>query len=411
MVFTTEATRTGTSPDIEVYNTFVRQEAARNPEITGTNTGVNWNAVVSTDTIAASVNAFVDAPVYTVRKDTFPFVDEPDFTGVRIADGFGDFWDPVNVEPHQDAISFDQFGDLPPGTVQVFTGTNPDGSASPFPAGGNGVSVGRYNTRTVEWVALTEDDVRLASNPAHFYALSQRLIVPLSATFSLKVTGCVGTPAICSGLGDSGTVDLDFNPNNWDLSNFATSSIGESATFDAPSDGLAVSIRHTSLGEISAQSAAGGVEHVADNRIANVDFFNSSSPLADGGPGNPVHGGTTRLTVTGDQIDSSYTFSSFVVNNISDNADVAEVLLLLFAQLGGGSIGPGNVNFDPLASPNIEGLNTSLMPDVSLELFVFGSAGQATIFGNLVPIPEPSSRALLLLGLIMAAIRYRSCLR
>jgi hypothetical protein len=56
-IFVTGDTTTGTSSNISTYNSFVAAEAAQNSALPGPSQGVNWTAVASTASVAASVNA------------------------------------------------------------------------------------------------------------------------------------------------------------------------------------------------------------------------------------------------------------------------------------------------------------------------------------------------------------------
>jgi len=95
LAFVTSGTRTGNSTDIAVYNTFVQDQAAMNSSLTGTNVGVTYTAIASTETVDASDNALVEAPIYLLDGTT------------KVADGFSDLWDGTLDAPldlTQDAI-------------------------------------------------------------------------------------------------------------------------------------------------------------------------------------------------------------------------------------------------------------------------------------------------------------------
>jgi len=179
LVFVTEDGRDATSPDIADYNAFVQAQAEQNADLTGTDLGISWWAIASTDGSIARQNALVDGPVY--RLD-----------GTLVATGFADIWDGRLLAP----ISINQFLDDPT-PRDVWTGSNSGGFASSTHLGDPVVNYGSANTISSRWMF---DQTRSASDELSFYALSEKLTVPAQevpepSTFvvlaGLSVTGLV----------------------------------------------------------------------------------------------------------------------------------------------------------------------------------------------------------------------------
>ena len=174
LVFVTDATRDATSTDIAVYNSFVQGEAALNPSITGTDSGVTYNAIASTSAIAGSVNAPVTAPVYLLD-------------GTKVADGFADMWDATIQAP----IDVDQY--LASGNCcDVWTGTTIFGAIQ-VPLGDANPINGHSLQSTSGWVAAAP---RPQANSSQLYGLSSKITVafptPEPSTAALLLLGTLG---------------------------------------------------------------------------------------------------------------------------------------------------------------------------------------------------------------------------
>ena len=198
LVFVSQGTMQGLTALFTNWNNFVQGEAALNPSLTGTGDGVVWNAIVSADTeessdlvagppakqsafmlpVAARNNALVEAPVY--RLD-----------GTKVADGFADMWDGDLDAP----INIDQFGALL--ETVVWTGSDPDGFHSTFPAGNFGQSfpaVGLSDQSFFDWISVGTSE---RANSHSVYALSALLTapgasIPEPSTALLLVFGMTG---------------------------------------------------------------------------------------------------------------------------------------------------------------------------------------------------------------------------
>lgn len=162
LAFVTSGTRTGNSTDIAVYNTFVQDQAAMNSSLTGTNVGVTYTAIASTETVDASDNALVEAPIYLLDGTT------------KVADGFSDLWDGTLDAPldlTQDAILC--------ADCRPWTGTNFGGEAHQwfFLGLANFGSVyGDSDSSVGAWIR--QGDTTDNNHTRAFYALSQKLIAP-----------------------------------------------------------------------------------------------------------------------------------------------------------------------------------------------------------------------------------------
>jgi hypothetical protein len=162
LVFTTRDNRKALTVEISEYNDFVQAQAALNPSVTGTDTGVTYRAIASTDDVAARDNALVSAPVYLV------------IDGTLLAKGFDDFWDGSLFKP----INRDQFGTKESKNRPfVATGSNPDGSASDKPLGGFGQfsTAGISTEADTNWITAGRER-QIVSLP--LYALSEELTSP-----------------------------------------------------------------------------------------------------------------------------------------------------------------------------------------------------------------------------------------
>lgn len=159
LVFVTDGVHDAASGFISTYNTFVQNEAALNPALTGTNVGVVYKAIASTLGIDANLNAPVTAPVYN-------------FNGDKIADNFADMWDSTIDNP----IVYTQYA----GTVfppDIWTGTQLNGlKFAGAELGAANPRTGRLDLADGKWINET---ISNSSFTSRFYGLSNVLMVPV----------------------------------------------------------------------------------------------------------------------------------------------------------------------------------------------------------------------------------------
>ena len=137
----------------------MNNQAAQNPSLTGTNTGVRYFAIGSTTAMNANVNAAVTAPVYN-------------FNGGKVADNFADMWD----GSLDNGITYDEFGNVA-SFPDLWTGSTTSG------VGFAGNELGSSSPRSGIAFASTSIWISDAIGPAaiHFamYGLSQELTIPV----------------------------------------------------------------------------------------------------------------------------------------------------------------------------------------------------------------------------------------
>ena len=156
LIFATADSINALSPNIADYNNFVTTEAALNPSLPA---GVTWSAVVSAASLSAAANApSIGLPVYNTQ-------------GIEVASA--GLYTPAVLNP----IAFDQFGNAS-GSAFAWTGSEINGSASPFQALGDG-SLALIAT-VVSSGAWTEGFTGgiPTSTPMPIYALSSVITVP-----------------------------------------------------------------------------------------------------------------------------------------------------------------------------------------------------------------------------------------
>ncbi len=178
LAFVTAGTTTATSSDIAFYDTFVRAEAALNPELPQS---VTWDAVGTTAAVMASVNApSAGLPVYNTA-------------GVEVASAATGLYASTLLSP----IDFDQYGNLSfttvwTGVYSVFDDSLHPGSLG-FPNDGN-VLVGNTNPNAGSlWIAGAVD---LATNQHSLYALSTPITVPTPEPATLALAAIAGLSAV-----------------------------------------------------------------------------------------------------------------------------------------------------------------------------------------------------------------------
>jgi len=181
LIFSSNATRDGTSGDIANYNSFV-QEAADSAGVGGSE-GVSWFAVASTETVNARDNVIVTAPVYNTRNYT-----DTDSDMELVATDSTDMWDGSILE----SVDWDEFGGRVGG--DAWTGSLDNGLAASI---ANGFTANEYlgspSTNDMvpasAWCGRTfrTDDTWLHFfNPAqttllHVFAISEELQIAVPA--------------------------------------------------------------------------------------------------------------------------------------------------------------------------------------------------------------------------------------
>jgi hypothetical protein len=182
LTFLTSDGRDATSTNIADYNSFVQAQAALNPVLTGTDVGVQWRAVASTESVDAIDNLSLQAntPIYLLDGTT------------EIASGGTQWWSGAHLAP----INLTQFltGDTYP--FQVWTGTFIDGTASfplgpsssPHPTLGGDQSI--IDAWVYDWPHAPVEGGAEAIRP--LYAVSELItVVPEPATvWMMLIAGC-----------------------------------------------------------------------------------------------------------------------------------------------------------------------------------------------------------------------------
>lgn len=179
LAFVTKGIRNATSASIADYNAFVQAEAAQNPSLSGTDVGVTWRAIASTNFVHARDNALVEAPVYLLNGTT------------KIADGYTDMWDGSIDAP----FILDQFADSFPWPAPgVWTGSTPFGTKwQGSTLGSSTVMVGGDHATDGGWLY---QGVAPRSGSRYFYALSEELTVPTAVPEPASVVLWLGLASV-----------------------------------------------------------------------------------------------------------------------------------------------------------------------------------------------------------------------
>jgi hypothetical protein len=172
IIFVTSTMRDGTSANIADYNSFVTDAANLDAGLAGL--GTTWTALASTTAVNVLVNAGLSA-----GDSTTPFYNT---VGNLIAIGVTV---PVTglyggIDTAHTSPIFSETGEVPPGSVFVWTGTQRDGSTI-APLGGTvspNALAGRFASTTRLWTAT---GTSLQTNLQHLYGISGVLTVPAAS--------------------------------------------------------------------------------------------------------------------------------------------------------------------------------------------------------------------------------------
>lgn len=167
LAFVTEGALPAGSAAITTYNNFVQSEAALNPSLTGTASGVIYKAVASTfgTNVKTNMGLTPGVPVYLLDGTTV----------VSTVDGIGWLGTSLNS-----AIDITQNGVAPVATPAgypfVWTGTDPNGDTAVNPLDGPfAPRMGTWFFNDLQWVSYSNTSL-LA--PLRFYGISSLLHVP-----------------------------------------------------------------------------------------------------------------------------------------------------------------------------------------------------------------------------------------
>jgi hypothetical protein len=176
LMFVTAATTTAVSSNIADYNAFVQAQAALSPTLPS---GATWQAVASTATVSANVNApsTGEYPIYNTRGQLVA----PAGTSLYSAAYQASF----------SGIFDDQYGNIPPGnSVYVWTGSTASGDPYPSrPLGSDDPILGYTDAGNSITLAFS---VGANTYEAHLYGLSGPIIyaaAPEPATLTMLGTG------------------------------------------------------------------------------------------------------------------------------------------------------------------------------------------------------------------------------
>jgi len=181
LVFVTDGSRSASSSNIDVYNTFVADQAAQSAELVDLET--TWKAIASTNSVNARTNAGLSfttssPPIYNLA-------------GELVANHNVDLWDgsigsTINIT-QSGAVSLDE---------RTWTGTDDDGTTMSLAALGyaGGFSMmGDTEGLTAGWIRRTSDPQSF-SHP--MYAISGELtVVPEPTMLSLLLL--TAWPLVC----------------------------------------------------------------------------------------------------------------------------------------------------------------------------------------------------------------------
>ena len=169
LLFMTSGTRDATSTEIEDYNAFVQQYADASPELAALE--VNWQAVVSTPTVAARDNTGTNPEIfgegYPIYRVDGELVDQSyaalwnnEMTGLLNITEFGE---PFPFDPRSNG-------------VETWSGSHWDGRISPDALGTANPGTG---TATIGGFLAWSNSVASADAAYHIIGMSDLLAVPV----------------------------------------------------------------------------------------------------------------------------------------------------------------------------------------------------------------------------------------
>lgn len=169
LLFMTSGTRDATSTEIEDYNAFVQQYADASPELAAL--AVNWQAVVSTPTVAARDNTDTNPEIfgegYPIYRVDGELVDQSyaalwnnEMTGLLNITEFGE---PFPFDPRSNG-------------VETWSGSHWDGRISPDALGTANPGTG---TATIGGFLAWSNSVASADAAYHIIGMSDLLAVPV----------------------------------------------------------------------------------------------------------------------------------------------------------------------------------------------------------------------------------------
>lgn len=181
LMFVTSGVTQALSTDIAYYNSFVQAQAEMNPALTGTDVGVTYTAIASTELVNARVNAPVSRYVYLV-----------DGSGI-VARGSNDMWNGTLEQP----IVRDQMGTSVGSNLPVWTGTEWNGTTSlSLYLGTRHAGASAIYGLTGHWDSVWVNVYRMSTtNEARLYALSSVITVssvPIPSAVWLFGSGLLG---------------------------------------------------------------------------------------------------------------------------------------------------------------------------------------------------------------------------
>ncbi|GJL51487.1 PEP-CTERM sorting domain-containing protein [Candidatus Nitrospira salsa] len=179
LAFSTSGTRNAVSTDIGDYNAFVQGAADSAGIGLGSPLGdMSWNAIASTETVAALDNAVVSTLVYNLG-------------GALVATGFADMWDGSLLAP----INFNEFGNS--NARAIWTGSRTDGTQSISNVLGDPSSSSTLGIEGLSNALWIDRGSFPSSGPRPFYALSEPISVahapvPVPSSILLFGSGLMG---------------------------------------------------------------------------------------------------------------------------------------------------------------------------------------------------------------------------
>jgi hypothetical protein len=401
IMFTTDDMRDGTSANIADYNAFVNEEAALSP---GLPQGVSWQAVVSTPTVDANVNApAAGIPIYNT-------------SGQFLSSGS------IYSGSNFNNSIYNQYG-LPSSTHDVWTGSLPDGTASPNSLGnqllpGQTQTAVAGNNLQIGGNAITYSQ-QPTSTAMHLYALSSPITVPsppppppglhpgdvyeriFVTSFTTTITTIVSHPPASVPLGETfGGIDA---ADYW--TTFAASHAGLISNWDHLNNVYHAVLSDSTVNAKDRLDISGPVYNMQNELVAT-----SAADLWDGTLLNAIRydefGNAVPMTSLIDEHDRGFQTEPTLVWTGSDEFGNVHPI----GDTAGNWTNPntGGVAGDPFATDRH--WMSSNIPFSNTPRHLYGISPPITV------VPEPSSVVLIVVGtaafgLLSFTVRSRSHLR